>query len=55
MELLLPVILGVAISYLCTQGMAMCIFDVLLEFKNFPFMPTLGSEGSYSLKASDIM
>jgi hypothetical protein len=35
--------------------MAMCIFDVLLEFKNFPFLPTLGSENSYSLKASDIM
>jgi len=54
MELLLPVVLGVTVSYLCTSGMAMCIFDVLLEFKNFPFMPTLGSENSYSLKASDI-
>ena len=54
MELLLPVLLGVTVSYLCTSGMAMCIFDVLLEFKNFPFMPTLGSENSYALKASDI-
>lgn len=55
MELLVPVIIGVSVSYICTSGMAMCIFDVLLEFKNFPFMPTLGSEGSYCLKASDIM
>jgi chloride channel 2 len=54
MELLLPVLLGVGVSYMCTQGIAMCIFDVLLEFKNFPFTPTLGSEGSYSLTASDI-
>ena len=55
MELLLPVLLGTGVSYLCTQGMAMCIFDVLLEFKNFPFTPTLGSEDSYSLRATDIM
>lgn len=53
--LLLPVCLGVAFAYLASTGMTMSIFDVLLEFKNFPFMPTLGTESSYHLKAKDIM
>ncbi len=52
---MLPILLGVGVSYLATSGMSMCLFDVLLEFKNFPFAPTLGSEDSYYLKASDIM
>lgn len=42
------------ISYTCTTAMSMCIFDVLLEFKNFPFLPTLDIEGNYQLKAKDI-
>lgn len=33
----------------------MGIFDVVIEFKNFPYMPSLGSVAAYSLKASDIM
>lgn len=33
----------------------MGIFDVVIEFKNFPYMPSLGSVQAYSLKASDIM
>ena len=54
-KLLLPVCLGVAIAYLSSTGMTTNILDVLLEFKNFPFLPTLGSENSYKLKARDIM
>ena len=33
----------------------MGIFDVVIEFKNFPYMPSLGSVAAYSMKASDIM
>ena len=33
----------------------MGIFDVIIEFKNFPYMPSLGSVASYQQKASDIM
>jgi len=33
----------------------MGIFDVVIEFKNFPYMPSLGSVAAYSQKASDIM
>jgi H+/Cl- antiporter ClcA len=53
--LMIPVSVGLLVAYWCTTGVAMGIFDVIIEFKNFPFMPTLGSLQSYSLKASDIM
>jgi hypothetical protein len=52
---LIPVILGLIVAYFCVSGVSMTLFDVILEFKNFPYMPTLGSLQSYSLKASDIM
>ena len=53
--LIIPVALALGFGYLATSGMTMSIFDVLLEFKNFPFMPTLGSETSYQMMAKDIM
>jgi hypothetical protein len=31
------------VAYWCTTGIAMGIFDVIIDFKNFPYMPTLGS------------
>lgn len=33
----------------------MSIFDVILEFKNFPYLPTLGSIQAYYQQAKDIM
>jgi chloride channel 2 len=41
--LLIPVSIGLLVAYWCTTGVAMGIFDVIIEFKNFPYMPTLGS------------
>lgn len=52
---LIPVSVGLLVAYWCTTGVAMGLFDVIIEFKNFPYMPTLGSMQAYSLKASDIM
>jgi hypothetical protein len=52
---MVPVMIGMTIAYAFTDTMAMNVFDVLLEFKNFPFLPTLGNESNYSLKAKDIM
>lgn len=53
--LMIPVVLSLMVSYAFTNAMSMCIFDVLLEFKNFPFLPTLGSESNYNLTAKDII
>lgn len=52
---LIPVSIGLLVAYWCTSGVAMGLFDVIIEFKNFPYMPSLGSLQAYSLKASDIM
>ena len=53
--LMIPVCVGMLVAYWCTTGVAMGLFDVIIEFKNFPYMPSLGSLQAYSLKASDIM
>ena len=53
--LLIPVTVGLAVAYWCASGVAMGLFDVIIEFKNFPYMPTLGSLAAYQLNASDIM
>lgn len=53
--LMIPVSIGLLVAYWCTTGVGMGLFDVIIEFKNFPFMPALGSLQAYSLKASDIM
>lgn len=52
---LIPVSIGLLVAYWCTTGVAMGLFDVIIEFKNFPYMPSLGSLQAYSLTASDIM
>lgn len=53
--LMIPICVGLLVSYWCTSGIAMGLFDVIIEFKNFPYMPSLGSIQTYSLKASNIM
>ncbi|CDW90775.1 voltage-gated chloride channel protein [Stylonychia lemnae] len=53
--LLVPVVIGLSVAYASSQAMTMSIFDVLLEFKNFPFLPTLGEGDTIHLKARDIM
>lgn len=53
--LMIPVSIGLLVAYWCTTGISMGIFDVIIEFKNFPYMPALGSLQAYSLKAQDIM
>jgi hypothetical protein len=52
---MIPVCIGLLVAYWCTTGISMGIFDVIIEFKNFPYMPALGSLQAYSLKAQDIM
>jgi hypothetical protein len=40
---MIPVCVGLLVAYWCTSGVAMGLFDVIIEFKNFPYMPSLGS------------
>lgn len=52
---MVPVFLGVLIALSVFSIQSMGIFDVVLEFKNLPYIPTLGSVEAYYLKAVDIM
>ena len=52
---LVPVCVGLLVAYWCTTGVSMTLFDVIIEFKNFPYMPSLGSLQAYHNKASDVM
>ena len=52
---LIPVSVGLLVAYWCLTGVSMTLFDVVIEFKNFPYMPSLSSVQSYNLKASDLM
>eukprot|EP00347_Sterkiella_histriomuscorum_P004338 403360828 len=54
-QIIVPVMIGLMVGMWASQGISMGIFDVVIEFKNFPYMPVLGSVQAYSLKASDIM
>lgn len=40
--LLIPVVVALMISYAFSMNLTMSVFDVLLNFKDFPFLPTLG-------------
>jgi hypothetical protein len=46
-ELVIPVIISLSVALWASQGIMMGIFDVIIEFKNFPYMPALGSVASY--------
>lgn len=54
-QIIVPVMVGLMVGMWASQGISMGIFDVVIEFKNFPYMPSLGSVAAYSQKASDIM
>lgn len=52
---MVPVFLGVLLSHCVFSKYSMSIFDVVLEFKNLPYLPTLGSIEAYYLTAANIM
>lgn len=52
---LVPVFLGVLLSHCVFSNFSMSIFDVVLEFKNLPYLATLGSVEAYYQTAKHIM
>lgn len=52
---MVPVLLAVLVSYLISNQMSIGIFDVLLEMKQLPYLPSLWSEENYNLTAKQIM
>lgn len=52
---MLPVLIGVLTSYIVSNSMTMSVFDVILEMKNLPFLPSLSSIDTYNKCAGDLM
>jgi hypothetical protein len=54
-NIMVPVMVGTLMANFAVGPISMSIFDIILEFKNFPYLPTLGSVNAYYQKAMDIM
>jgi hypothetical protein len=52
---MVPILFGVLISYAVSNANSMSIFDVILEIKNLPFLPTLSNVSTYNVTAKDLM
>lgn len=52
---MVPVLVGVLLANCVVSNLAMSAFDVILEFKNLPYLATLGNANVYQLQAKDIM
>lgn len=52
---MIPVLIGVLVSYAVCNSLAMPIFEVILEMKNLPFLPTLTNIATYNKSAGDLM
>jgi len=51
---LVPVLVGVIISYAISNSMGRSIFEILLDMKDLPYLPTIRAE-NMKLKAQDVM
>lgn len=52
---MVPVLLGVLISYAISNSLSVSIFDVLLDMKGLPYLPAIRTGENYALKAKNIM
>lgn len=52
---MIPVLMGVLFSYSLSNSLAMSFFDVILDMKDLPHLPSLRSVEYYKMKASRIM
>lgn len=52
---MIPLLMSVLLSYAISQGLAMSIFDVLLDMKDLPYLPALSSVEHYHMTAKNIM
>ena len=52
---LIPMIVGVLLSFAVGNALSMSIYDVLLNMKGLPYLPTLKSPELYEKQASHVM
>jgi chloride channel 2 len=52
---MIPILIGVLLSYAVSSSMSLSAFDALIEIKNLPFLPTMTGYSTYHLTAKDLM
>ena len=52
---MIPILVGVLLSYAVASSMALSAYDALIEIKNLPFLPSLSGSSTYQLNAKDLM
>lgn len=52
---MIPILIGVLLSYAVSSSLSLSAFDALIEIKNLPFLPTLAGYSTYHLNAKDLM
>ncbi|TNV72891.1 hypothetical protein FGO68_gene2426 [Halteria grandinella] len=52
---MIPILIGVLLSYAVSSSLSLSAFDALIEIKNLPFLPTLTGYSTYHLNAKDLM
>jgi len=52
---MIPILIGVLLSYAVSSSLSLSAFDALIEIKNLPFLPTDTGYSTYHLSAKDLM
>ena len=52
---MVPILLGLLLSYAISNALAMSVYDVILEMKNLPFLASLSNVTDYNKTAKDLM
>lgn len=52
---MIPILIGVLLSYAVASSLALSAFDALIDIKNLPFLPSLTGYSTYHLTAKDLM
>lgn len=52
---MIPVLIGVLLSYAVSSSLSLSAFDALIEIKNLPFLSSMTGYSTYHLTAKDLM
>ena len=52
---MIPILIGVLISYAVSSSLSMAAFDALIEIKNLPFLPNFSGKGVEEQMAQQLM
>lgn len=52
---MVPILVGVLTSYAVSNSLSISVYDVMIEIKNYPFLPSLIGVATKNFTAKDFM